>query len=126
MPDTARASCTTRSFPQVYDANIDILNLQVIEEPDYGVLKALQKHPLPDGMDFIAGVIDPKSTYVETPDEIAGRISRVLDVVPAERLGLTTGMWSQEPPAAHGLSEDPLACRRCATRPRAVGGLVPD
>lgn len=78
-------------IPQVYEANIDILNLQVIEEPDYGVLKALQKHPLPDGMDFIAGVIDPKSTYVETPDEIADRIGRVLDVVPAERVGLTTG-----------------------------------
>jgi 5-methyltetrahydropteroyltriglutamate--homocysteine methyltransferase len=28
---------------------------------------------------------------VETPDEVAGRISRVLAVVPAERLGLTTG-----------------------------------
>jgi methionine synthase II (cobalamin-independent) len=28
---------------------------------------------------------------VETPDEVAAGISRVLDVVPAERLGLTTG-----------------------------------
>jgi 5-methyltetrahydropteroyltriglutamate--homocysteine methyltransferase len=78
-------------IPQVYEANIDILNLQVIEEPDYGVLKALQKHPLPDGIDFVAGVIDPKSTYVETPEEVADRIGRVLDVVAADRLGLTTG-----------------------------------
>ncbi|MGE0297022.1 2-hydroxypropyl-CoM lyase [Pseudonocardia sp.] len=78
-------------IPKVYEANIDILNLQVIEEADYGVLKALQAHPLPDGMDFVAGVIDPKSTYVETPEEVAGRIGRVLDVVPAERVGLTTG-----------------------------------
>lgn len=46
------------------------------------MLKALQAHPLPEGMDFVAGVIDPKSTYVETPEEVAGRIGRVLDVVP--------------------------------------------
>ncbi len=78
-------------IPKAYEADIDILNLQVIEEPDYGVLKALQKHPLPDGIDFVAGVIDPKSTYVETPEQVADRIGRVLDVVPADRVGLTTG-----------------------------------
>lgn len=78
-------------IPKVYEANIDILNLQVIEEADFSVLKALQKHPLPAGIDFVAGVVDPKSTYVETPGEIADRIGRVLDVVPAERVGLTTG-----------------------------------
>ena len=75
----------------MYDAKIDILNLQVIEEAEMGVLEALRKNPLPDGMDFVCGVIDPKSTYVETPEEVAARIGRVLDVVPAERLGLTTG-----------------------------------
>ena len=78
-------------IPRVYDAKIDILNLQVIEEAEMGVLEALRKNPLPDGMDFVCGVIDPKSTYVETPEEVAARIGRVLDVVPAERLGLTTG-----------------------------------
>ncbi|MCX9190906.1 2-hydroxypropyl-CoM lyase [Carbonactinospora thermoautotrophica] len=78
-------------IPKVYEAKIDILNMQVIEEADLGVLEALRKHPLPDGVDFVCGVIDPKSTYVETPEEVADRISRVLEVVPAERLGLTTG-----------------------------------
>ena len=78
-------------IPKVYDANIDILNLQVIEDLDVGVLEALRKNPLPDGIDFVCGVIDPKSTYVETPDEVADRIGRVLEVVPAERVGLTTG-----------------------------------
>jgi 5-methyltetrahydropteroyltriglutamate--homocysteine methyltransferase len=78
-------------LPKVYEANIDILNLQVIEDADEGVLDALRRHPLPDGVDFVCGVVDPKSTYVETPEEIADRIERVLEVVPADRLGLTTG-----------------------------------
>lgn len=78
-------------LPQAYEANIDILNLQVIEDSDLGVLRALRRHPLPDGVDFVCGVVDPKSTYVETPEEVAERIERVLDVVPIERLGLTTG-----------------------------------
>lgn len=78
-------------IPKVYEADIDILNLQVIEDADLGVLDALRRHPLPDGMDFVVGVLDPKATYVETPQEIADRILRVLDVVPAERVGLTTG-----------------------------------
>lgn len=78
-------------LPRVYEADIDILNLQVIEDADTGVLDALRKHPLPDDIDFVCGVIDPKSTYVETPDEVADRIERVLEVVPADRLGLTTG-----------------------------------
>jgi methionine synthase II (cobalamin-independent) len=78
-------------LPQAYEANIDILNLQVIEEAEEGVLEALRRYPLPDGVDFVCGVIDPKTTYVETPEDVAHRIERVLDVVPIERLGLTTG-----------------------------------
>jgi 5-methyltetrahydropteroyltriglutamate--homocysteine methyltransferase len=78
-------------LPKAYEADIDILNLQVIEDADQGVLEALRRYPLPDGIDFVCGVIDPKSTYVETPTEVANRIERVLEVVPIERLGLTTG-----------------------------------
>jgi methionine synthase II (cobalamin-independent) len=65
-------------LPQAYEADIDILNMQVIEAADKGVLEALRSHPLPDDVDFVCGVIDPKTTYVETPDEVAQRIERVL------------------------------------------------
>lgn len=40
--------------------------------------------------DFVAGVIDVKSTITETADEVAERIRQCLEYVPAERLGLTT------------------------------------
>ena len=78
-------------LPKGFEANIDILNLQVIEDTDLGVLDALRAHPLPKNVDFVCGVIDPKTTYVETPQQVAERIERVLTVVPIERLGLTTG-----------------------------------
>ena len=40
--------------------------------------------------DFVAGVIDVKSTITETAGEVADRIRQCLEYVPAERLGLTT------------------------------------
>lgn len=68
-------------LPKAYEANIDILNVQVIEDSDLGMLDALRRHPLPEGVDLVCGVVDPKSTYVETPAEIAERIERVLEIV---------------------------------------------
>ena len=40
--------------------------------------------------DFVAGIIDVKSTITETADEVADRIRQVLEFVPAERVGLST------------------------------------
>ncbi len=40
--------------------------------------------------DFVAGVIDVKSTITETAEEVADRIREYLKVVPAKRLGLST------------------------------------
>ncbi|MBI2311263.1 MAG: 2-hydroxypropyl-CoM lyase, partial [Betaproteobacteria bacterium] len=50
----------------------------------------LKEHPLPPNVDFWAGVIDVKSTITETAEEVASRIRKLLQVVPAERLGVTT------------------------------------
>ena len=36
------------------------------------------------------GVIDVKSTITETADEVAARIRKLLEYIPAERLGVTT------------------------------------
>jgi 5-methyltetrahydropteroyltriglutamate--homocysteine methyltransferase len=38
-----------------------------------------------------AGVIDVKSFYVETPEDVAMRIRRVLEFVPSARLAITAG-----------------------------------
>jgi methionine synthase II (cobalamin-independent) len=40
--------------------------------------------------DFVAGMIDVRSTITETEGEVADRIRQCLEYVPAERLGLTT------------------------------------
>ena len=39
---------------------------------------------------FVAGVIDVKSTVTESADEVADRIRAVLEYVPADRLGVGT------------------------------------
>lgn len=74
-------------FPKVLDANIHALNYEVGRTgPDD--LKPLKDHDW--SKDFVAGVIDVKSTVTETAEEVADRIRDVLEFVPAERLGLTT------------------------------------
>jgi 2-hydroxypropyl-CoM lyase len=81
-PDRAHAI-----FPHVLDANIDALNYEVGRTgPD-------DLKPLLDNewtKDFVAGVIDVKSTVTESADEVADRIREVLEYVPAERLGVGT------------------------------------
>jgi len=42
------------------------------------------------GNGFWAGVIDVKSTITETAEEVAARIRKLLEFVPADRLGVTT------------------------------------
>ncbi|MBA3252535.1 MAG: cobalamin-independent methionine synthase II family protein [Geodermatophilaceae bacterium] len=74
-------------FPHVNDANIHALNYEVGRTgPD-------DLTPLRDNnweKDFVAGVVDVKTTITESAAEVAERIREVLKVVPAERLGLST------------------------------------
>ncbi len=77
-------------------ANIDALNYEVGRTgPD-------DLKPLADNdwsKDFVAGVVDVKSTVTETADEVADRIRSVLEFVPAERLGLSHRLRSDQPAA---------------------------
>ena len=89
----ADAPAATRSVvPKSYEANINILNLESCgrRHDDLSGLDALREHPLPDNVDFWAGVIDVKSTITETADEVADRIRKLMEVIPPERLGVTT------------------------------------
>lgn len=85
-------SATAAVVPKSYEANIDVLNLESCgrRNDDLSGLEVIKKHPLPDNVDFWAGVIDVKSTITETADEVAGRIRKLLEYIPAERLGVTT------------------------------------
>jgi len=74
-------------FPKVKDAHMDALNYEV------GRMGPDDLKPLVDAewdKDFVAGVIDVKSTVTETSEEVADRIRQVLEYVPAEKLGLST------------------------------------
>ena len=63
------------------------------------------------------GVVDVKDTRVETPDEVAARIRRGLEIVPPERLWLNPdcGLRHLPPAVAFGKLERSRAARRwCA------------
>ena len=45
---------------------------------------------LPADKEVAIGMIDVRTTMVETPEQVAERARRVLEVVPAERVYLTT------------------------------------
>jgi methionine synthase II (cobalamin-independent) len=85
-------SATASVVPKSYEAKIDVLNLENCgrRSDDLSGLDVLKKHPLPPNVSFWAGVIDVKSTITETAEEVAGRIRRLLEFVPADRLGVTT------------------------------------
>ncbi|MFN8456204.1 MAG: cobalamin-independent methionine synthase II family protein [Anaerolineae bacterium] len=87
------APAATRSVvPKSYEANIDVLNLESCgrRSDDLSGLDVMKEHPLPDNVCFWAGVIDVKSTITETAEQVAGRIRRLLEYIPADRLGVTT------------------------------------
>ncbi|WP_428423416.1 cobalamin-independent methionine synthase II family protein [Methylibium sp.] len=85
-------SATASIIPKAYQANISVLNLESCgrRADDLSGLDIMKQYPLPPNVDFWAGVIDVKSTITETAEEVASRIRRLLEFVPADRLGVTT------------------------------------
>jgi methionine synthase II (cobalamin-independent) len=78
-------------IPKAFEARMDVLNLEIgSRRRDLSGLAALKQYPLPKHLQFWAGVIDVKSTITETAEEVAERIRRILEYVPADQLGLTT------------------------------------
>jgi len=89
----ANAPAATRSIiPKAYEANINVLNLENCgrRSDDLSGLDAFKEFPLPQNVDFWAGVIDVKSTITETAEQVAQRIRALRGVIPADRLGVTT------------------------------------
>ncbi|HHZ70595.1 MAG TPA: 2-hydroxypropyl-CoM lyase [Methylococcaceae bacterium] len=85
-------TATASIVPKAYEANINVLNLENCgrRSDDMSGLDIFKHHPLPDNVSFWAGVIDVKSTITETAEQVADRIRKLLEVIPAERLGVTT------------------------------------
>ncbi len=85
-------SATRSIIPKAYESKANIINLESCgrRDDDLSGLDAFKEFPLPENVDFWAGVIDVKSTITETAEQVASRIRRLAEVIPAERLGLTT------------------------------------
>ena len=85
-------SATASVVPKSYEAKIGRAKSQNCgrRSDDLSGLDVLKQHPLPPNISFWAGVIDMKSTITETAEEVARRIRRLLEFVPADRLGVTT------------------------------------
>jgi 5-methyltetrahydropteroyltriglutamate--homocysteine methyltransferase len=68
-------------LPLLYQARVGALSIELANprhQHEYAVLK---RHPLPDSMLFLPGVIDTTTNYVEHPEVVANRLCQAVDVV---------------------------------------------
>lgn len=70
-------------FPDFLDMNVDEIHLEMASR-EYSELELLKEIALVK--DVAVGVIDVKSYYIETPNDIAKRVRQCLQYAPAERL----------------------------------------
>ena len=61
-------------LPIIYRARVGALSLPLASPRHQHELKAFRRHPLPDGMLFLPGVIDSTTNVVEHPEVVADRI----------------------------------------------------
>ncbi len=87
-------------FPAFLDLKVDEMHLEMASR-EFAELELIGL--VASRMDVAVGVIDVKSTYVETPEDVALRVRRCLQHAPAERLALAPDC---------GLSQSPRAVAR--------------
>jgi 5-methyltetrahydropteroyltriglutamate--homocysteine methyltransferase len=88
-------------FPAFLDFHADEMHVEMASR-EFAELEMIGA--IAQRMDAAVGVIDVKSYYVETPEDIAARVRRCLKHAPAERLvfapdcGLSqTARWAAQP-----------------------------
>jgi len=74
-------------FPWAFDIECDQIHIEMASK-DLAQVGAFKGWPA--DKDLGIGVIDVKTLVAETPETVAGRIRTVLDVVPAERVHIST------------------------------------
>jgi methionine synthase II (cobalamin-independent) len=74
-------------LPHFYDVPVDqfVLDFANRDLADIGALNSL-----PEDKEVGIGVVDIRTTMIETPEEVADRIRKIIAVVPPERVYLTT------------------------------------
>jgi 5-methyltetrahydropteroyltriglutamate--homocysteine methyltransferase len=70
-------------FPAILDTRSDQISLE-FAVTDMEPLGLFRRYPA--DREIVVGVIDVKAERVETPAEVAGRIRRALEIIPAEKL----------------------------------------
>ena len=68
-------------LPIIYRARVGALSLPLASPRHQHELKAFRRHPLPDGMLFVPGVVDSTTNVVEHPQVVADRIGAVVEAV---------------------------------------------
>ena len=68
-------------LPYLYEANVGALSVELANPRHQHEHKVFKKHPLPDSMILIPGVIDSTVNYVEHPEVVADRICQITDAV---------------------------------------------
>jgi len=72
-------------FPAFLDLPVDEMHFEMASR-EFAELDLIK--PVAERMDVAVGVIDVKNYYIETPDDVAGRVRDCLRFAPAERLSL--------------------------------------
>jgi 5-methyltetrahydropteroyltriglutamate--homocysteine methyltransferase len=68
-------------LPILYRANVGALSLELANPRHQHEYKVLKRHPLPDCMVFLPGVIDSTTNFVEHPEVVADRICQAVEAV---------------------------------------------
>ncbi len=68
-------------LPFLYRANVGALVISMANARHAHEYACFERHPLPESMQLIAGVIDTTSNYVEHPEVVADRLARVANAV---------------------------------------------
>jgi len=66
-------------LPLIYKANVGGLVMEMANPRHAHEYKVYRKHPLPEHMLLVAGVIDTKTNYVEHPEVVADRLRLAID-----------------------------------------------
>lgn len=68
-------------LPILYQAKVGALSLELANPRHQHEYKVFTKHPLPDSMILLPGVIDSTCNYVEHPEVVADRICQAVEAV---------------------------------------------
>jgi 5-methyltetrahydropteroyltriglutamate--homocysteine methyltransferase len=68
-------------LPRLYRARVGALSIEMANPRHQHEHRAFRRHPLPDGMLLLPGVIDSTTNFVEHPEVVADRLVQVAEAV---------------------------------------------